>query len=414
MSKPAIAYRRLRMNPRCRNAPLDSSVKTDMNPVYFDYAATTPVDPRVADAMMACLTQEGNFGNPASRSHRYGWHAEQAVEHARRQVAQSINADVRQVIWTSGATESNNLAIKGVVDACRQQQADQPLHIITSAIEHKAVLDTCAVVQRHGVEVTYLTPDADGLITVEQVRAALQPHTCLVSLMAVNNELGTVTDVAAMGALLQTHRALLHVDAAQALGKIVLDVNHWQADFVSLSAHKVYGPKGMGALYVKRQSQQQLVAQMHGGGHERGLRSGTLATHQIVGFGLAAQLAQQEHAEIERITGLRDTLWQGLKALGSVYLNGHEQQRVGHHLNVSFAGVDGEILLASLAKVAVSSGSACNSATVAPSYVLKALGRSDDLAHAGLRFSLGRFSQESDVDLALQEVTRVVTGLRRN
>lgn len=385
-----------------------------MTPVYFDYAATTPVDARVADAMMGCLTQTGNFGNPASRSHRYGWQAEQAVEQARRQVADAIHADARQIVWTSGATESNNLAIKGVVEACRQQDAHAPLHIITSTIEHKAVLDTCAVVQKAGVDVTYLAPDADGLIHVEQVQAALQPHTCLVSLMAVNNELGTITDIAAIGALLSKHDALLHVDAAQALGKVTVNVAQWQADLVSLSAHKVYGPKGVGALYVKREQQHRLVAQMHGGGHERGLRSGTLATHQLVGFGLAAELAQQEHAEQARITALRDQLWQGLQALGGVYLNGHLQRRVGHHLNVSFAGVDGEILLASLAKVAVSSGSACNSATVAPSYVLKALGRSDDLAHAGLRFSLGRFTQAEDVEFAIQEVTRVVTGLRRN
>lgn len=385
-----------------------------MTPVYFDYAATTPVDVRVAEAMMGCLTQAGNFGNPASRSHRYGWQAEQAVEQARRQVADAIQVDARQLVWTSGATESNNLAIKGVIDACRQRDANAPLHIITSAIEHKAVLDTCAVMQQAGVDVTYLAPDADGLIQVEQIAAALQPHTCLVSVMAVNNELGTITDIAAIGALLSTHDALLHVDAAQALGKVSVDVVQWQADLVSLSAHKVYGPKGVGALYVKREQQNRLLAQIHGGGHERGLRSGTLATHQIVGFGLAAHLAQQEFAEVERITALRDRLWQGVQALGDVYLNGHEQQRVGHHLNVSFAGVDGEILLASLAKVAVSSGSACNSATVAPSYVLKAIGRSDELAHAGLRFSLGRFTQEDEVELAINEVTRVVSGLRRN
>jgi len=385
-----------------------------MKSLYLDYAATTPVDPRVAQVMASCLTLEGTFGNPASRSHRYGWQAEQVVENARRQLADLLAADPREIVWTSGATESNNLALKGVVEALREQDANKPLHIITSAIEHKAVLDVCAWLQTHQrVEMTYLTPDADGLIQPQQVSAALRDDTCLVSLMAVNNELGTVTDIAAIGALLKDHPAYLHVDAAQALGKVAVNVKDWQVDLLSVSAHKLYGPKGVGALYVKREPQVMLAAQIHGGGHERGMRSGTLATHQLAGLGEAARLVQEEQAADEaRIRQLRDQLWDGLQALGGVYLNGHAQLRSANHLNVSFDGVDGEILLASMAKVAVSSGSACNSATVAPSYVLKAIGRSDALAHAGLRFSLGRFTTAEEIAFALTEVTRVVQMLR--
>ncbi|MCA6059395.1 aminotransferase class V-fold PLP-dependent enzyme [Thalassolituus sp. ST750PaO-4] len=385
-----------------------------MKSIYLDYAATTPVDPRVAQVMAACLTLDGTFGNAASRSHRYGWQAEQVVENARRQLADLLAADPREIVWTSGATESNNLALKGVVEALRADDAGRPLHIITSAIEHKAVLDVCAWLQaRQQVEVTYLTPDADGLIGVQQVADALRDDTCLVSLMAVNNELGTITDIAAIGALLKDHPAYLHVDAAQALGKVAVNVRDWQVDLLSVSAHKFYGPKGIGALYVRREPQVKLAAQMHGGGHERGMRSGTLPTHQLAGLGEAARLVQEELAADEaRIGALRDQLWNGLQALGGVYLNGHTQQRTANHLNVSFDGVDGEILLASLAKVAVSSGSACNSATVAPSYVLKAIGRSDALAHAGLRFSLGRFTTAEEIDFALSEVTRVVQMLR--
>lgn len=385
-----------------------------MKSIYLDYAATTPVDPRVAQVMAACLTLDGTFGNPASRSHRYGWQAEQVVENARRQLADLLAADPREIVWTSGATESNNLALKGVVEALRADDAGRPLHIITSAIEHKAVLDVCAWLQaQHQVDVTYLTPDADGLISMQQVADALRDDTCLVSLMAVNNELGTITDIAAIGALLKDHPAYLHVDAAQALGKVAVNVRDWQVDLLSVSAHKFYGPKGIGALYVRREPQVKLAAQMHGGGHERGMRSGTLPTHQLAGLGEAARLVQEELAADEaRIGALRDQLWNGLQALGGVYLNGHTQQRTANHLNVSFDGVDGEILLASLAKVAVSSGSACNSATVAPSYVLKAIGRSDALAHAGLRFSLGRFTAAEEIGFALSEVTRVVQMLR--
>ena len=381
-----------------------------MKPLYFDYAATTPVDPQVAEAMMACLTQEGTFGNPASRSHKYGWQAEQAVEQARRLLADTLNCDPREVVFTSGATESNNLALKGVWEYWRNQ-GRQSMHMITSKIEHKAVLDVMQWLEQQGVEVTYLVPDADGLIQSQQVADALQEHTLLVSLMAVNNELGTLTDLAAIAQLLKNHPALLHVDAAQAIGKIPFDLAQLGIDLCSVSAHKFYGPKGIGALYVRQGVK--IAAQIQGGGHERGMRSGTLATHQIVGMGEAARLvAAQGDEERLRLQALNERLWQGLQAIGAVYLNGHPTQRTAHHLNVSFDQVDGEILLASLAKLALSSGSACNSATVAPSYVLTAIGRSDALAHAGLRFSLGRFTRLEDIDTAVAEVARVVNLLR--
>ncbi|MFL0807590.1 MAG: aminotransferase class V-fold PLP-dependent enzyme [Oceanobacter sp.] len=385
-----------------------------MTPLYLDYAATTPVDPRVAELMASCLTLDGNFANPASRSHRLGWRAEQAVETARRQLADLISADPREIVWTSGATESNNLALKGRIEYLRQQQPGQPLHLITSCIEHKAILDTCAWLASTGVEITHLVPDADGLIEPAQVEAALRPETALVSLMAVNNELGTVTDIAAIGALLADHPALLHVDAAQAVGRVAVDVSQWQADLVSFSAHKMYGPKGMGALFVRRQPQVNILAQIHGGGHERGMRSGTLPTHQIAGFGLAASLIT-EHGEEERarIARLRDRFEDAMLALGDVYRNGSQQHRACGHANLSFDGVDGEILLASLAKIAVSSGSACTSASVEPSYVLKAIGQSDALAHAGLRFSFGRFTSEADVEQAVEHVSQIIGRLRR-
>ncbi|MFY9179943.1 MAG: aminotransferase class V-fold PLP-dependent enzyme [Venatoribacter sp.] len=383
-----------------------------MTPLYFDYAATTAVDSRVAAAMASCLTLEGTFGNPASRSHKFGWQAEQQVETARRQLADCIHCDPREIVFTSGATESNNLAIKGVIEELRKT-SNQTMHLITSRIEHKAVLDVCAWLEKTGVEVTYLTPDADGIISPEQVAAALKPETVLVSLMAVNNEIGTITNIKAISQIVKKQGALLHVDGAQALGKVKVDVRDWNVDLLSISAHKFYGPKGIGALFVRREPQVKIAAQMHGGGHERGMRSGTLATHQIVGMGLAAELIQQNlETELAHYQALNQRLWQGLEQLGGVYLNGHPTQRTGNHLNVSIDGLDGEILLASLAKVAVSSGSACNSATVAPSYVLKALGRSDELAHAGLRFSLGRFTTTEQVDAAIAEVARVVKLLR--
>jgi len=386
-----------------------------MKALYLDYAATTPCAPEVADLMAGCLTIDGNFANPASRSHRFGWQAEQAVETARGHVAAMIGADTREVVWTSGATESNNLAIKGYIEAVRREEPDAPVHIITSAIEHKAVLDTVSYLQKwHSVEVTFLTPDADGLIQPQQVGDALRPHTRLVTLMAVNNELGTITDISAISALLKNHGALLHVDAAQAVGKMAVDVNNWGVDMMSLSAHKFYGPKGIGALYVRRDPQVPLISQIHGGGHERGMRSGTLPTHQLVGFGEAARLVSEQLDNDEaRIRSLRDRLWHGISALGDVWINGHEHQRVANHLNVSFGGVDGEILLASLARVAVSSGSACTSASVEPSYVLKAIGRSDELAHAGLRISVGRYTTEEDIDFAISEISRILGMLRK-
>ncbi|MDO6682561.1 MULTISPECIES: aminotransferase class V-fold PLP-dependent enzyme [unclassified Oceanobacter] len=385
-----------------------------MKTLYLDYAATTPVDPAVAEAMTACLTMDGNFANPASRSHRFGWQAEQAVEKARRQVADVLGAEPREIVWTSGATESNNLALKGVVEYYRRHHPGKSCHIISSAIEHKAILDTLAWLKQQDVAITLLTPDADGLIQPQQVADALRDDTVLVSLMAVNNEIGTLTDIAAVAEQLSDHPALLHVDAAQAVGKLPVNVNHWRVDLLSVSAHKFYGPKGIGVLYVRRQPQVHIDAQIHGGGHERGMRSGTLPTHQIVGIGTAAQMAATLLAEeLPRITALRERLQQALLELGDVYLNGHAQQRVAGLLNLSFDGVDGEILLASLAQVAVSSGSACTSASIEPSYVLKAIGRSNALAHAGLRFSVGRYTTEDDIDFAIEQVSRIVTRLRQ-
>ena len=386
-----------------------------MNPVYLDYAATTPCAPEVAGAMSECLTLDGVFANPASRSHRFGWQAEQRVEKARNQVAALLKADPREIVWTSGATESNNLALKGVVEYLQQQTPGAPLHIITSAIEHKAILDTVRwLEQSRGVAVTRLKPDAGGMIAPEQVKDALRDETCLVSLMAVNNELGTITDIAAIAGLLKGHNALLHVDAAQAVGKIPVNVEDWPVDLLSLSAHKFYGPKGMGVLYVRRDPQAHVLAQMHGGGHERGMRSGTLPTHQIVGIGEAAQLVGEHLSDdMPRIAALRDRLWQGISVVGGLHRNGDASSCTPNHLNVSAEGVDGEILLASLARVAVSSGSACTSASVEPSYVLKAIGLSDELAHAGLRFSLGRYTTEQQVDDTIAEFTRVVNLLRK-
>lgn len=380
-----------------------------MRPVYLDYAATTPVDVRVAQRMAACLTLDGTFANPASRSHLYGWQAEDAVETARQQVAALIGADPREIVWTSGATEADNLAIKGVLPYLQ----DRGRHIVTSVIEHKAVLDTCHHLEQQGWSVSYLQPQADGLITPAMVEAALRPDTVLVSLMHVNNEIGTVTDLAAIGAITRSRQILFHVDAAQSAGKLPIDLAQLPVDLMSLSAHKVYGPKGMGALFVRRQPQVKVEAQIHGGGHERGMRSGTLATHQIVGMGEAFALAQAEMAaEAERLTALRQRLWQGIRQLGGIFLNGHESQRVPGILNLSFAGVDGETLLLALRDLAVSSGSACNSATVAPSYVVKALGVPDDLALASVRFSLGRFTTQDDVDFAIGTVAETVQRLR--
>ncbi|MDO6564860.1 IscS subfamily cysteine desulfurase [Amphritea sp. 1_MG-2023] len=378
-------------------------------PIYFDYSATTPVDPRVAEKMIECLTMDGNFGNPASRSHLYGWKAEEAVETARRQVADLLNADPREIVWTSGATESDNLAIKGVAHFYQKKGK----HIITSKIEHKAVLDTCRQLEREGFEVTYLDPDQDGIIQPEAVKAALRDDTILVSLMHVNNEIGVINDIAAIGEITRANGVLLHVDAAQSAGKVDIDVVAMKVDLISLSAHKMYGPKGMGALYVRRKPRVRLEAQMHGGGHERGMRSGTLATHQIVGMGEAAAIAKAEmQQEEERITALRQRFWDGLSDMEEIYLNGSRDQRYIGNMNVSFNFVEGESLLMSLKDLAVSSGSACTSASLEPSYVLRALGLNDEMAHSSIRFSIGRFTTEEDIDRAVVEIRTAVGKLR--
>ena len=375
--------------------------------VYLDYAATTPVDARVARRMAQCLAADGNFGNPASRSHVYGWQAEEAVEEARAQVARLINADPREIVWTSGATESDNLAIKGVAEGSTRR------HLVTSAIEHKAVLDTCAYLEKRGFEVSYLVPGADGIVTPEQVADALRPDTLLVSLMHANNEIGVVNDVAAVAEICRSEGVLMHVDAAQSAGKVPLDTQAMPIDLISLSGHKIYGPKGIGALYVRRNPPVRINAQIHGGGHERGMRSGTLPTHQAVGMGEACEIMRLEMAtENERILKLRRRLWSRLKQVPGAVLNGDEQHRLPGCLNVAFAGVDGETLLLALDDIAVSSGSACTSASVEPSYVLRALGVPDDLAHASLRFSIGRYTSGEDVDYAAGRVADVVCALQ--
>lgn len=379
-------------------------------PIYLDYSATTPADPRVADKMMACLTPEGNFGNPASRSHIYGWHAEEAVENARRQVADLVNADPREIVWTSGATESDNLAIKGAAHFYQGKGK----HIVTSKIEHKAVLDTCRQLEREGFEVTYLDPEqGSGMIRPEAVEAALRDDTILVSLMHVNNEIGTITDIAAIGEITRARGILFHVDAAQSTGKVEIDLENTKVDLMSFSAHKTYGPKGIGALYVRRKPRVRLEAQMHGGGHERGFRSGTLATHQIVGMGEAFRIAREEmQAENARIRALRDRLWKGLEGLEQVFVNGDLDARVPHNLNVSFNFVEGESLIMALKDLAVSSGSACTSASLEPSYVLRALGLNDEMAHSSIRFSIGRFTTEADIDYVIGHASQAVNRLR--
>lgn len=378
-------------------------------PIYLDYSATTPVDPRVAEKMMACLTPDGNFGNPASRSHLFGWKAEEAAETARRQVAELIGADPREIVWTSGATESDNLAIKGVAHFYHKKGK----HIITSKIEHKAVLDTCRQLEREGYEVTYLTPGSDGLITPQMVADALRDDTILVSLMHVNNEIGTITDIAAIGELTRKHGVLFHVDAAQSAGKLPIDMAEMKVDLMSLCGHKMYGPKGVGALYVRRKPRVRIEAQIHGGGHERGMRSGTLATHQLVGMGEACAIAQasmeQEH---KRLTELRDRFWSQISDMEEVHINGSVEQRYPGNLNVSFAFVEGESLLMSLKDLAVSSGSACTSASLEPSYVLRALGLNDEMAHSSIRFSFGRFTTDEEVDYAAAQARVAVEKLR--
>lgn len=376
-------------------------------PIYLDYAATTPVDPRVAEKMLPYLSCE--FGNPASRSHRFGWEAEKAVEEARAEVAALIGADPKEIVWTSGATESNNLAIKGAAHF----YADRGRHLVTVKTEHKAVLDTMRELETQGFAVTYLEPESNGLLDLDKFRAALRPETILASVMLVNNEIGVIQDIAALGNICRERGVIFHVDAAQATGKVEIDVEKLQVDLMSLSAHKTYGPKGIGALYVRRKPRVRIKAQMHGGGHERGLRSGTLPTHQIVGMGEAFRLARLEMAqELPRIRALRDRLWAGLREIEAVYLNGDLEKRVPHNLNVSFAYVEGESLMMALKDIAVSSGSACTSASLEPSYVLRALGLSDELAHSSIRFSLGRFTTIEEIDYAVSLIREKVAHLR--
>jgi cysteine desulfurase len=378
-------------------------------PIYMDYSATTPVDPRVAEKMCSYLTPEGKFGNAASRSHAFGWEAEDAVDQARRQVADLINADPKEIVWTSGATESDNLAIKGAAHFYHKRGR----HIVTSKTEHKAVLDTCRQLERDGFEVTYLDPQPDGLIDLGKLESALRDDTILVSIMHVNNEIGVIQDIAAIGEMTRARKILFHVDAAQSAGKVPIDLERMKVDLMSLSAHKIYGPKGMGALYVRRKPRVRLEAQMHGGGHERGMRSGTLATHQIVGMGEAFRIAQEEMAmENERVLALRRRLWDGLKDMEQVVLNGDEENRVAGNLNLSFAFVEGESLIMALKDLAVSSGSACTSASLEPSYVLRALGREDELAHSSIRFTLGRFTTAEEVDYAIARIREQVDRLR--
>ncbi|WP_028110948.1 IscS subfamily cysteine desulfurase [Ferrimonas futtsuensis] len=378
-------------------------------PIYFDYSATTPVDPRVAEKMVQYMTLDGMFGNPASRSHKFGWQAEEAVDIARNQVADLINADPREIVFTSGATESDNLAIKGVAHFYNKKGK----HIITSKTEHKAVLDTCRQLEREGYEVTYLEPESNGIIPLSRFEEAMRDDTILVSIMHVNNEIGVIHDIAAIGELCRSKKILLHVDAAQSAGKLPIDVKAMKVDMISISAHKMYGPKGVGALYVRRKPRVRLEAQMHGGGHERGMRSGTLATHQLVGLGEACRIAKEEMgAEAERMRALRDRLLNGISDIEEVYINGDLEQRLVSNLNISFNFVEGESLMMALSDLAVSSGSACTSASLEPSYVLRALGMTDELAHSSIRFSIGRFTTEEEIDYAIDKIRGAIGKLR--
>ena len=378
-------------------------------PIYLDYSATTPVDPRVAEKMCSYLTPDGTFGNPASRSHPFGWDAEAAVEEARSNVAALVNCDPKEIVWTSGATESDNLALKGAAHFYQKKGR----HIVTVKTEHKAVLDSCRQLEREGFEVTYLDPEPNGLLDLGKFEEALRKDTILASVMHVNNEIGVIQDIDRLGRLCREHGVVFHVDAAQATGKVPIDLERLPVDLMSFSAHKTYGPKGIGALYVQRKPRVRLEAQMHGGGHERGMRSGTLATHQIVGMGEAMRIAREEMAqENERVRMLRDRLWNGLSDMEEVYLNGDLEQRVAGNMNISFAYVEGESLIMALKDIAVSSGSACTSASLEPSYVLRALGREDELAHSSIRFSIGRFTTEEEVDYVIELVRNQVTRLR--
>ncbi len=380
----------------------------DREPIYLDYSATTPVDPRVAAKMIPFLTE--HYGNPASRSHPFGWTAEKAVENAREEVAKLVGADPREIVWTSGATESNNLAIKG---AANFYASTKGKHLITIATEHKAVIDPIRELERQGFEATFIEPEPDGLVRLEKFKAAIRPDTVLASVMLVNNEIGVIQDIEAIGNICRENNIIFHVDAAQATGKVKIDLEKLPVDLMSFSAHKTYGPKGIGALYVRRKPRIRIEAQMHGGGHERGMRSGTLATHQIVGMGEAFRIAREEMAtENERIRMLRDRLLTGLQDIEETYVNGDLAHRVPHNLNISFNYVEGESLIMAVKDIAVSSGSACTSASLEPSYVLRALGRSDELAHSSIRFSIGRFTTEADVDYTIELLKNKVGKLR--
>ena len=378
-------------------------------PIYFDYSATTPVDPRVAEKMTRFLTPDGVFGNPASRSHQFGWEAEEAVEEARRNVAELIGADPREIIWTSGATESDNLAIKGAAHFYKGRGK----HLVTVKTEHKAVLDTMRELEREGFEVSYLDPQTNGLLDLDKFKAALRPDTTVASVMWVNNEIGVIQPMREIGEICRANKTFFHTDAAQAPGKIAMDVNAANVDLLSLSAHKAYGPKGIGAIYVRRKPRVRLEAQMHGGGHERGLRSGTLPTHQIVGMGEAFRICREEMpAECEHVRRLRDKLLAGAREIEEIYINGDLESRVPHNLNISFNFVEGESLIMAIKDVAVSSGSACTSASLEPSYVLRALGRNDELAHSSIRFSIGRFTVDEEIDYLIDLLRQRIGKLR--
>ena len=379
----------------------------ERKPIYLDYSATTPIDPRVAEKMIPFITE--HFGNPASRSHSFGWTAEKAVEEAREEVAKLVNADPREIVWTSGATESNNLAIKGA----SHFYSTKGKHVLTIATEHKAVIDAVRELEREGFTATYLEPEPNGLVDLEKFKKAIRPDTVLASVMLVNNEIGVIQDIEALGNICREQKVIFHVDAAQATGKVDIDLEKLPVDLMSFSAHKTYGPKGIGALYVRRKPRIRIEAQMHGGGHERGMRSGTLATHQIVAMGEAFRIARLEmKSENERIRKLRDKLLQGLQSIEEVYVNGDLTHRIPHNLNISFNYVEGESLIMAVKDIAVSSGSACTSASLEPSYVLRALGRSDELAHSSIRFSIGRFTTEADVDFTIQLLKDKIEKLR--
>jgi cysteine desulfurase len=378
-------------------------------PIYLDYSATTPVDPRVAERMCRFLTPDGDFGNPASRSHAFGWRAEEAVEEARANVAALVNCDPKEIVWTSGATESDNLALKGAAHFYQKKGR----HLVTVKTEHKAVLDSCRQLEREGFEVSYLDPEPTGLVDLDKFRAALRKDTIVASVMHVNNEIGVIQDIERIGRICREQGVIFHVDAAQSTGKVPIDLERIPVDLMSFSAHKTYGPKGVGALYVRRKPRIRIEAQIHGGGHERGMRSGTLAVHQCVGMGEAFRIAREEMAaEMERVRSLRDRLWAGLSDMEAVYLNGDLERRVASNLNVSFNFVEGESLIMALRDMAVSSGSACTSASLEPSYVLRALGREDELAHSSIRFSIGRFTTQEEIDYVVAKVRREVERLR--